>query len=222
MVELNSDMLTFLKTENIIVPVKPGLAQAKAPYTQNKEIYLGEAIRVLRKERHISQQELAKRASLNRTTIARIESGFIKSLSLKNMESVAEGLGLDLNSLMIKAESIGESFLFQGSLNKIEFVLDYPEEGFCISSPLPNRKEFFFGKIEMKPNCTAVTKKLPHTEQICLHTMEGRIVLTRGGRDYLLKAGDCSGFSGLAQYELYNPSHVYPATAFFISYPSFV
>lgn len=225
MVEVNAAVLEMIHKHKTLIP-RPGAIVSESTASLEpmhaKEACVGEAIRILRKERGMSQQELAKRAGINRTTIARIETGVFKSLSLHNLEQVAEGLGLDLSTLLLKAESIGESYIHRGNVNKVEFVLDYPEEGFRISSLLPKRKEFFFGKIELQPRATATTKKLPHAEQICIHTMDGKVLLTRGGRDYLLKTGECSGFSGLMHYELYNPSQIHVSTAFFVSYPSFI
>lgn len=222
MVKFNTEALSIIDRKQPVHVCSEPAGNECQEVIKSKEAYVGEAIRVLRKERGISQQELAKKSGVNRTTIARIETGVFKSLSIQNLEHVASALGLDLSTLLLKAESMGSSFIHRGNLNKVEFILDYPEEGFRISSLLPRRREFFFGKIEMNPRCTAPTRKLPHAEQIAIHSMEGRILLTRGGQDYLLKPGDCSGFSGMIHYELYNPSQIHSAVAFLVSYPSFV
>ncbi len=183
---------------------------------------LGEVIRALRKERGISQEVLARKAQLDRTTIARLECGIFKSLSVEKLESIALAVGMDLKSLLLKADSIGELPNYHGHLSRSEFTLDYPEEGFRIVSSTPKRREFFFGKIEIQPQRTIASNKLPHVEQIYLHLLEGKLLLTQRVKEFLLKAGDCFAFGGLGEYDLYNPDQIKPAASLFITYPSFL
>lgn len=183
---------------------------------------IGAVIRNLRKERGFSQEELAQKAHVDRTTIARVECGIFKSLSVEKLELIAVAIGMDLKTLLVKADSVGESMSYRGHLSQIEFTLDYPEEGFKILSHIPKRKEFFFGRIEIKPQKTIASIKLPHPEQIYLHTLEGKVLLTRDSKQFLLKTGDCFAFTGLANYEFYNPDQFKPASALFITYPSFL
>ena len=46
---------------------------------------LGDMIRALRREKGMSQEELARKAQIDRTTIARLECGIIKSLSMERL-----------------------------------------------------------------------------------------------------------------------------------------
>lgn len=183
---------------------------------------IGQVIRLARKEKGISQEELARKAQLDRTTVARVECGIFKTLSSENLEGIAWALGLDLKAFLFKAESMGEALTCRSDLNRVEFSLDYPEEGFRIVSLLPKRREFFFGKIEIKPQKTIISAKLPHPEQVYLHVVEGKIHLTRQGKEYLLKPGDCFAFSGFRGYELYNPDQFKTSASLFITYPSFL
>jgi transcriptional regulator with XRE-family HTH domain len=183
---------------------------------------IGEAIRLLRKEKGISQEVLAKKASVNRTTIARIECGIFKSLSLDRLEEIASSVGTDLRTLLLKAESMGEAMNYRGHLSQVAFTLDYPEDGFRIASLTPKRKEFFFGKIEIDPQKTILTEKLPHPAQIYLHFLEGKALLVRDVQEFLFKQGDCFAFSGAGEYELYNPDQLKKSSALFITYPSFL
>lgn len=183
---------------------------------------IGQVIRLVRKEKGISQEALARKARIDRTTIARVECGIFKSLSMEKLDGIAEGLGLDLKTLLFKADSMSEVLTYRGDLSRIEFALDYPEEGFRIVSLIPKRREFFFGKIEIKPQKTIVSQKLPHPEQIYLHTVEGKLLLSREAKEFLFKPGDCFAFSGISAYEFYNPDQFKPASALFITYPSFI
>jgi len=190
---------------------------------RNKNACIGGAIRTLRKEKGMSQAKLAKNASVNRTTIARVECGIFKSLALESLEKIAIAIGIDLKTLLIKAESIaGESLNYRGNLNRVVFTLEYPEDGFRFVSFIPKKKEFFFGKIEIQPQKTVGSSKLPHPEQIYLHFLEGKALLVHERQESLLKAGDCFAFSGRSDYELYNPDQFKGCSALFITYPSFL
>jgi len=127
-----------------------------------------------------------------------------------------------MKALLLKAQSMGEALTCRSDLNRIEFSLDYPEEGFRIVSILPKRREFFFGKVEIKPQRTIISAKLPHPEQIYLHIVEGKVHLNREAKEYLLKPGDCFAFSGFRDYELYNPDLLKTAASLLITYPSFL
>lgn len=183
---------------------------------------IGQAIRELRKELGISQDGLAKKARIDRTTIARVECGIFKSLSVAKLEGIAAAIGIDLKTLLLRADSLEGPASFRGHLSRIEFALDYPEDGFRILSHIPKRKEFFFGRIEVQSQKTIASSKLPHPEQIYLHCLEGKTLLIRESQQFLLKPGDCFTFSGRGGYEFYNPDQFKLTSSLFITYPSFL
>jgi len=100
--------------------------------------------------------------------------------------------------------------------------LDYPDDGFKIISLTPKRREFFFGRIEIEPHVTVASPKLPHPEQLYLHCLDGKLLLTSQARESLLKPGDCFIFSGFSDYEFYNPDGLKKASSLFVTYPSFL
>lgn len=59
----------------------------------------GERVRQLRKEKEISQEELADRAGLHRTYIGMIERAE-KNITLINIEKIANALEVDLTELL--------------------------------------------------------------------------------------------------------------------------
>jgi transcriptional regulator with XRE-family HTH domain len=182
---------------------------------------LGEAIQLFRKEKGLSQEELAKKAGLDRSTIGRVECGILKSLSVDKLEVIAKAIGTNLKSLLLRANTADTPASCRSHLSRIEFALEYPEAGFRIVSHVPKRKEFFFGKIEIEPKKTIPSSKLPHPEQIYLHTLEGKILLNQDGKELYLKPGDCFSFPGFSEYEIYNPEHLKSASALFVTYPCF-
>jgi transcriptional regulator with XRE-family HTH domain len=54
-------------------------------------IRFGRAIRRLREEQHINQEEVAERCGLHRTYYSGVERG-IRNVSLRNIEKIAKGL----------------------------------------------------------------------------------------------------------------------------------
>lgn len=67
---------------------------------KNKEILIkfGKKIRLLRKERQLSQEELSFRAGLHRTYIGMIERGE-KNITLSNIEKIAKSLNIEIRDL---------------------------------------------------------------------------------------------------------------------------
>jgi len=59
----------------------------------------GEKLRKLRKERGISQEELAGRAGLHRTYVSSVERGE-RNVSLETVDKLARGLALPMGDLM--------------------------------------------------------------------------------------------------------------------------
>lgn len=59
----------------------------------------GEKIRQIRKQKKISQEELAFRAGLHRTYISDIERG-TRNVSLKNIEKIAKALSITPDKLL--------------------------------------------------------------------------------------------------------------------------
>ncbi|MBV7329218.1 helix-turn-helix domain-containing protein [Chloroflexi bacterium TSY] len=58
----------------------------------------GHRIRVLRKERGLSQEQLAERSGLDRTYISGIERG-VRNVALRNIEALAQALNVSISDL---------------------------------------------------------------------------------------------------------------------------
>lgn len=61
---------------------------------------LGQKIQKLRKEKGLSQDELARKADIPYTTLTKIEIGVIKKPSVFAVAKIAEALDLDINDLL--------------------------------------------------------------------------------------------------------------------------
>ena len=67
---------------------------------ESREILLkfGQRVRMLRKERNLSQEELSYKADLHRTYIGMIERAE-KNITLINIEKIAKALNVDIKEL---------------------------------------------------------------------------------------------------------------------------
>ena len=61
---------------------------------------LGQRIRAFRKELNLTQQELADAASIDRTTISRLENNALRELRSDAVGRLAEAMGLPVESLL--------------------------------------------------------------------------------------------------------------------------
>ncbi len=66
---------------------------------QDIRVRFGVAVRELRREMHISQEDFAERAGLHRTYISDLERGK-RNVSLENIEKLAKALNLSIADLM--------------------------------------------------------------------------------------------------------------------------
>jgi len=74
---------------------------------------VGERIRRLRKERNLSQEQLAERSNLHTNYVGQVERGE-KNLTLETLEKIVSGLGVSLEELfrflgpMDRKDALGE------------------------------------------------------------------------------------------------------------------
>ena len=59
----------------------------------------GERLRELRKQKDLSQEEIALKSGLHRTYVSDVERGS-RNVSLKNIEKIAMALGVSVDQLM--------------------------------------------------------------------------------------------------------------------------
>ncbi len=68
-------------------------------------VLVGRAVRQLRNEQDISQEELASRSRVHRTYVWKVESGRV-NLTVDNLQQLAEGLGLPMSRILVRAEAL--------------------------------------------------------------------------------------------------------------------
>ena len=62
-------------------------------------VHFGKKVQEMRKERHLSQEQLAERAGLHRTYIGMVERAE-KNIILRSMEKIANALNVSIISLI--------------------------------------------------------------------------------------------------------------------------
>ncbi|HIW65027.1 MAG TPA: helix-turn-helix domain-containing protein [Candidatus Alistipes intestinipullorum] len=62
-------------------------------------VHFGKKVQEMRKERHLSQEQLAERAGLHRTYIGMVERAE-KNITLRSMEKIANALNVSIISLI--------------------------------------------------------------------------------------------------------------------------
>lgn len=67
--------------------------------------YLGKKIQKLRKDKELSQDELARRADVPYTTLTKIEIGIIKKPSVFAIAKIAQALDISLDDLLFNCEA---------------------------------------------------------------------------------------------------------------------
>lgn len=61
---------------------------------------MGYKIRELRLQKRLTQEELAERAGITRTTICNIENGVQDDIKVKNLKKIADALEVSLSELI--------------------------------------------------------------------------------------------------------------------------
>ena len=62
---------------------------------------LGERIRTLRKQKGLTQAELAKEAGISRATLSKLENGLIAQISVVTLAEILNALGYELDIIPI-------------------------------------------------------------------------------------------------------------------------
>lgn len=65
---------------------------------------LGELIRTLRKAQKLSQQALAQRYGMSRSTISGIENNTVSEIGLRKVEAILNGFGYELRAVPLHAQ----------------------------------------------------------------------------------------------------------------------
>ena len=152
--------------------------------------YLASNLIHLRRARNWSQQRLAQRADLPRTTLANMESGR-GNPSLHNLSRAAAALNVSLEELLARPRNACRL------LKAAELPQDEHTDGFKVIDLLPEKvRGLEIVRMHLAPGSQRVGQ--PHllgTHEY-LHGLRGCVSVLVGGELYRVEAGDVLAFSG--------------------------
>lgn len=111
---------------------------------------LKNSITVERRERNISQRELAEKADVSNTTISRIERGAVKNPSLNEIYKIATILEVRIDDLILD----------RGITHELKQTLSRLEEKVGVTKSLFNRRGIESYSIAMKKDLNDYFKKI--------------------------------------------------------------
>lgn len=89
----------------------------------------GQRLRELRKDRGMSQKELAKRVEIDFTYLSKIETGSMDPPSEKTILALAKALNADSDELLVLAKKIPSDLAEQLDLEAIRFLRSHRRQG---------------------------------------------------------------------------------------------
>ncbi|SME94916.1 helix-turn-helix domain-containing protein [Pseudobacteriovorax antillogorgiicola] len=151
--------------------------------------HLAKNIKYMRLQRKYSQEQLARRADIPRTTLSNLESG-TGNPSLRTLVSLAKGLRVSVEELLSPPHREVEL------IKKQDLPLE--ERGkVCITKILPEVRSGFAidrVKIEARGRMKGAPHKVGTKEYLC--PLKGSVTLFLEGDAYIVKAGDLLIFPG--------------------------
>lgn len=122
---------------------KPGLADELEKVDRALEIAY--QIYTLRKEKGLTQTQLAKRIKVSQSNIARIENADYNHYTMKTLHKVAKGLGADLNIFINEPQqTVKLVTAFKSNPNLQSFVSSHISGSYFISGGLTFNSEDLF------------------------------------------------------------------------------
>lgn len=180
----------------------------------------GEAIRHRREFLGWKAIELARRSGINPRTLDAIEKGRIESPSLRNLESIAQTLGISLAALFSTTESETDR-IFLGGNQKGQQTLEFQKHGFRVVSYTPIGSNFFVGKVIVKAETCIEHQALPTSGMVFVQAIMGKLSVRFDGKDYLVKEGNYVFFDGCFSHSYHNPQFK-ESTFLLVTVPSFL
>ena len=164
---------------------------------------IGASLKVIRKQKGLSQRELAKRAGVTNSTISMIEKNSV-SPSVSSLKKVLSGLPLslvDFFSMEGNAQSEAKVVYRSDELLDIgDGNLDYK----LIGRDYPNRAMSVMSET-YPPGSDTGAEMLKHEGEEAAMVLEGKLELTVGDEVFILEAGDSYYFNSESPHRFRNP-----------------
>ncbi len=161
-------------------------------------VNLGNQIRLLRDQRNLSQQALAKASGISRNTLSLIERG-LTSPTVSTLKGLAQALGVEINAFF---QPFQESrVIFTKANQRPYFLLDHgtlADLAVGIFDPLITPLVF-----QLEPGARS-GPALTHDGQDFVFCLSGEILYQVNGQGYVLEPGDSLFFDGRLPHRFRN------------------
>ncbi len=165
---------------------------------EEETIDVGKQVRLLRDQRNLSQQALAKSSGISRNTLSLIERGQT-SPTVSTLKNLARALAVDINAffrpfdetviVFTKADRQPRLQLDHGTLSDLGVGMLEP-----LVTPL---------LLRLDPGARS-GPALTHDGQDFIYCLEGELLFTVNGRGYVLEPGDSLFFNGQLPHRFSN------------------
>lgn len=167
---------------------------------------IGESIRKIRLHSGLTQQEIADRCDLTKSMISKIENGKVVP-AVGTLQRLARALGVKVSALMEAPENGSVQRTLDPFVNMDSFLRT--TKGYHIFSASNHPGQImqpiliYARKGELRPHTVV------HQGEEFIYVVEGEMIFTVGGEDYLLRVGDSLYFDGAQKHGiLHVPSEV--------------
>ncbi len=181
----------------------------------------GQAIKYRRELLGWRAIELARRSGVNPRTLDAIEKGRIESPSLRNLEVIANALGVSVASFFAGTDPKSGDRIFIGGNQKGQHTLEFPKEGFRVICYTPLVPNFFVGKVILKPETHIKHQAFQTSGMIFAQAIMGKLSINFDGKDHLIREGNYAFFDGCFPHSYYNPQFK-ESTFLLVTSPSFL
>lgn len=161
---------------------------------------LSNNIKTLRKKLGQSQEMLARKSGLPRSTIAGIESGYANP-GLQSVVAISKALSVSIDEL-ITEPSPEVSLIRSGQIKRFQKSGGRVVQYKLLPDPIPGME---IDKIEISPG--ARLRGVPHIRgtREYLNCLKGQVTLFSEGGKYELSEGDVLSFPGDSPHSYFNP-----------------
>lgn len=161
-------------------------------------VNLGKQIRMLREQRRLSQQALAKTAGISRNTLSLIERGQT-SPTVSTLKGLATALSVEINTFFQPYDEA--NIVFTKADQRPHLLLDHgmlADLGLGILEPLVTPL-----LLQLEPGARS-GPALSHDGQDFVFCLSGEIFYSINGRGYILEPGDSLFFDGRLPHRFRN------------------
>lgn len=156
---------------------------------------LGPAIRRVRRERGLTQEEVATEVGASVAHLSRLESG-ARQPSLDGLLRIAAALGVEVGELLEASEEPGPGTVVRGATSPV-----YESEGLSFQSLTPEAGPEGLAAMKIVfPSDRSVPEYKEHEGEEWIYVLSGRLRLMLAGEATVLEAGDAAYFNGLVPH----------------------